>query len=635
MEKSRKRVSRACDFCHKRGLKCSGKPEEPDGACSSCQKHHVVCTFDRPAKKRGPAPRPRPTTTSDFTFASSSSALSTPTLSTYAAAPYPSPANGWRPPVLVPVYALLKVLAIYHETAYPIFPYFVWPDFIVKVSHEEHLNNRAFYGTVVAATALGLARIRDSAASTNPLSPQEAAALPTPEQLFAAAEDAVPKDLSDAEDFDFVRTTALLALISIQFARPRKLQQHLGTFWTLCSINRLHDEKRWGQGLSRIEREERRRVIWSMYTLDLFSALSFGGALRSREASLLVSFPSEADDEILVGGDNSDPQTTSTASWLTGWNFVTELYKTLEHALDSPGNRDLHMDSGTVTASAFLDFLDTAYSSLPQAFKEIRPFSKDARQDRFGYQSANILVTLQTIKMVVVCRDLTDARQRDHAVQIAEALLRDVGAVPLAYLQAISSPLIHHLVGIYKLLFPVTEHALTPDLFIRIRQLLIDMTSLLQRLQSRLTYTTDVVQRFQSQIARMDAAQAIGLSRPASPRLAPPVIPSASTAPTASFASTSTSASHIPLPSVRSQDNNPAFSVAPPYDTDLLAAPLDVPWESAFELQDVFSDWPFDFDTSWIGVENGLEGMHFGSMQQPVAGPVFSGQQQHEGGDWQ
>jgi hypothetical protein len=31
---------------------------------------------------------------------------------------------------------------------------------------------------------------------------------------------------------------------------------------------------------------------------------------------------------------------------------------------------------------------------------------------------------------------------------------------------------IHHLVGIYKLLFPVTEHALTPDLFIRIRQLL-------------------------------------------------------------------------------------------------------------------------------------------------------------------
>lgn len=155
-----------------------------------------------------------------------------------------------------------------------------------------------------------------------------------------------------------------------------------------------------------------------------------------------MSFPSEADDEILVGGDNSDPQTTSTASWLTGWNFVTELYKTLEHALDSPGNRDLHMDSGTVTASAFLDFLDTAYSSLPQAFKEIRPFSKDARQDRFGYQSANILVTLQTIKMVVVCRDLTDARQRDHAVQIAEALLRDVGAVPLAYLQAISSPLV-------------------------------------------------------------------------------------------------------------------------------------------------------------------------------------------------
>lgn len=148
------------------------------------------------------------------------------------------------------------------------------------------------------------------------------------------------------------------------------------------------------------------------------------------------------DDEILAGGgDESDPQ--AAPSWLTGWNFVTELYKTLEHALDSPaGNRDLHIDSGTVTAAAFLDFLDTAYSSLPLAFKEIKPFTNDARQDRFGYQSANILVTLQTIRMVVVCRDLSDARQRDHAVQIAEALLRDVGAVPLAYLQAISSPLV-------------------------------------------------------------------------------------------------------------------------------------------------------------------------------------------------
>ncbi|BGP22804.1 C6 transcription factor [Rhodotorula toruloides] len=620
MEKTRKRVSRACDFCHKRGLKCSGRPEEADGACSSCLKHHVACTFDRPAKKRGPAPRPKPTTTTDFTFASSSSALSTPTLPSYAAAAYPPLANGWRPPVLVPVYALLKVLAIYHETAYPIFPYFVWPDFIVKVSHEEHLNNRAFYGTVFAATALGLARIRDSAASTNPLSPQEAAALPTPEQLFAAAEDAVPRDLSEAEDFDFVRTTALLALISIQFARPRKLHQHLGTFWTLCSTNRLHDEKRWGQRLSRIEREERRRVIWSMYTLDLFSALSFGGALRSRDASLLVSFPSEFDDEILVGDDSSDSQASSTTCWLTGWNFVTELYKTLEHALDSPGSRDLQIHSGTVTASSFLDFLDTAYSSLPQAFKEIRPFSDNARQDRFGYQSANILVTLQTVKMVVVCRDLTDARQRDQAVQIAEALLRDVGAVPLAYLQAISSPLIHHLVGIYKLLFPITEHALTPDLFIRIRQLLIDMTALLQRLQSRLTYTTDVVQRFQSQIARMDAAQAIGLSRPASPRLAPPVIPSVSSASTAQPAPSASTATSTPNPrflSLDLQQSNHSYSVAPPYDSSFAAAPLDVPWESAFELQDVFCDWPFDFDASWTGIGTGL------------------GEMQLEAGDWQ
>lgn len=44
--------------------------------------------------------------------------------------------------------------------------------------------------------------------------------------------------------------------------------------------------------------------------------------------------------------------------------------------------------------------------------------------------------------MVAVCRNLSDAAQRDQAVQIAETLLRDIGAVPLAYLQGISSPLV-------------------------------------------------------------------------------------------------------------------------------------------------------------------------------------------------
>lgn len=101
----------------------------------------------------------------------------------------------------------------------------------------------------------------------------------------------------------------------------------------------------------------------------------------------------------------------------------------------------------------------------------------------------------------------------------------------------------------------------------------IDITTLLQRLQSRLTYTTNAIQRFQSQIARMDAAQTAGQSRPPSPSadLDPP--PTA--APGSARAGTDDSANLLP-------------------------------WEAAFELHDVFSEWPFDFDGNRVVTEDPL-----------------------------
>lgn len=95
------------------------------------------------ASPRSPAARPAPTASPVATGST-------------AAAAAPRAASPWRPSVLVPAFALLKVLQTYHEAVYPIFPYFVWPHFIAQVCSEEHLNNRPFYGTVMAASALAL-----------------------------------------------------------------------------------------------------------------------------------------------------------------------------------------------------------------------------------------------------------------------------------------------------------------------------------------------------------------------------------------------------------------------------------------------------------------------------------------------
>ncbi|WBW75016.1 DNA-binding transcription factor [Schizosaccharomyces osmophilus] len=53
-EKKRKKVSRACDLCRKKKIRCD-TVEGSTGACINCSKHSLQCIFTRTQLKRGPA----------------------------------------------------------------------------------------------------------------------------------------------------------------------------------------------------------------------------------------------------------------------------------------------------------------------------------------------------------------------------------------------------------------------------------------------------------------------------------------------------------------------------------------------------------------------------------------------------
>ncbi|EPX71768.1 transcription factor [Schizosaccharomyces octosporus yFS286] len=53
-EKRRKKVSRACDLCRKKKIRCDSV-EGSTGACINCSKHSLQCIFTRTQLKRGPA----------------------------------------------------------------------------------------------------------------------------------------------------------------------------------------------------------------------------------------------------------------------------------------------------------------------------------------------------------------------------------------------------------------------------------------------------------------------------------------------------------------------------------------------------------------------------------------------------
>ena len=56
VKRKRKRVGRACDFCHLRGLKCKRPDSDLVQGCLTCEEYSVPCTHTRTPQKRGTKP---------------------------------------------------------------------------------------------------------------------------------------------------------------------------------------------------------------------------------------------------------------------------------------------------------------------------------------------------------------------------------------------------------------------------------------------------------------------------------------------------------------------------------------------------------------------------------------------------
>jgi hypothetical protein len=139
-----------------------------------------------------------------------------------------------------------------------------------------------------------------------------------------------------------------------------------------------------------------------MYKLEVYSSIVWGGIIRCRESQFHVFYPGEVDDDRFSerGFENLLPEAptnrrlsgtsttvTNDASWLHGWNFTTELYRILEHAMDDFHRRrpqnigpfspsDLFVRH-TPSQSVVLDKVMSMHAELPDRFKEIRTVVSD------------------------------------------------------------------------------------------------------------------------------------------------------------------------------------------------------------------------------------------------------------------
>lgn len=129
-----------------------------------------------------------------------------------------------------------------------------------RLQNHRYIMDRGYFASVMAACALASARARDGAL----FSQQRYTSLltaPSSETFYAAAKDALPKDMITAKGLDYLRACALLALTSIQYGNIEAMHQFIGQYFTLVAIQRLHDETLWPKDMNIIEREERRRLV--------------------------------------------------------------------------------------------------------------------------------------------------------------------------------------------------------------------------------------------------------------------------------------------------------------------------------------------------------------------------------------
>ena len=157
-----------------------------------------------------------------------------------------------------------------------------------------------------------------------------------------------------------------------------------------------------------------------MYTLDVYTAVVWGGIIRFRESQSNVAYPTEIDDDLLdenahlsfyrskIGPSslaNSSIKDVDTVSWLRGWNFTTDLYRILEHAIDhlrlpraAPQQSNIVQKifgPSSVTQIAVLDQVMSMCMDLPQRFKETRPVCSNMVENLYSFQAANIAATVQ------------------------------------------------------------------------------------------------------------------------------------------------------------------------------------------------------------------------------------------------
>ncbi|KAG4439487.1 hypothetical protein IFR05_005023 [Cadophora sp. M221] len=528
--KRQRRITKACDYCSRRSIRCP--PREGDTRCQNCVDLGKDCTYVQPSrKKRGiqtgstnsPGRHGESSGRSQNGQTGGSALFGMMNDDINSASAFRAQSRNpeqYMSMVLDMEQKIPPLVEIYFDVVYPIYPFSHQASINQGIANRAYLTDPSFFAKIMAICALASARVRDGALAPGGFD-SELYPTPSSESFFAAVQWVLPQELGAMRGLDWMCTCALLALYGIQVGKIDIMHQYLGMYHSLVSMDSLHDEKNWPKDTGYFETELRRRLFWSMYNLEVYSSIVWGSIIRCREAQCSVSLPSEVDDNLfsdsvvyqtdsLSDPYSAQPQHNGRTCWLQGWNFATQVYQTLEHAMDeylrrrstNPGlfspSKLFHHDIRHC-AELLMGIMDK-YEKLDSQFKEpamMSSYGQGSDEYKASFQAVNIAATFQLARLILfTCEDASVEQKCD----IARDMLKSFNSTPIHFLRALSRPLLHHVAGVGNIMASVIEGPISESSCEQVRAVLLAMVKLISRLEAGMTSHVGVAARVSKQI---------------------------------------------------------------------------------------------------------------------------------------
>ena len=274
-------------------------------------------------------------------------------------------------------------------------------------------------------------------------------AIPDSHLYFSEAVSRIPAHFPQSQNLDYLRSFGLLSVYSLQRSDTNDLHRYLGLYHALVAQHGFHDEAKWPRDISIGEIDERRRLFWCVYRLEIHSACVFGHVVRLPESQVSVCYPRIT--------PAMDPETQA---WTAGWDYITDLFRLLEYAIFSlraskTRKAVLAVFCDRPSPTTLLDSLTRLKANKPRSIFDSPDDSSHFQTNRCRYMAVQITCTetLVTILGLLYCQ-----APAGEVMSLAETFLQELSQAPLIMFKVASGQIVHQLLGVGHMICNVSRY---------------------------------------------------------------------------------------------------------------------------------------------------------------------------------